>query len=140
MAEEEDSEGGFTRNTMEPLKYHLQIISASDLMKKDIFGASDPYVKVMAQYHSPSSDEIRKTEVAKTRTIKNELNPVWSEAFNITLNSELDYILDCFLLEVWDENRLIRDDFLGQVEIKPVDCSSQESMTFTLEKMLLQCC
>lgn len=35
---------------------------------------------------------------------------------------------------MWDENRLIRDDFLGQVEIKPEDCTSQESMSFTLEK------
>ena len=135
---EEDGEGGFTRsfrrNTVDPVKYQLQIISASNLMKKDIFGASDPYVKVMAQYHSPSSDEIRKTEVAKTRTIKNELNPIWSEAFNITLNSELDFILDFFLLEVWDENRLIRDDFLGQVEIKPEHCTSQESMILTLDR------
>ena len=138
MAEEEDGEGGFDRslrrNTTDHVKYHLQIISASNLMKKDIFGASDPYVKVMAQYHSPSSDEIRKTEVAKTRTIKNELNPIWSEAFNVTLNSDLDYILDCFLLEVWDENRLIRDDFLGQVKIKPEACTSQDSMTLPLEK------
>ena len=111
---EEDGEGGFNMDS--DGKYHLQIISASDLMKKDLFGASDPYVRVYAVYHSPNG-ETRKTEVAKTRTIKNNLNPDWSEGFTITINTDLDYILDFFLLEVWDENRLIRDDFLGQVEI-----------------------
>ena len=111
---EEDEEGGFNMDS--DGKYHLQIISASDLMKKDLFGASDPYVRVFAVYHSPNG-ETRKTEVAKTRTIKNNLNPDWSEGFTVTINTDLDYILDFFLLEVWDENRLIRDDFLGQVEI-----------------------
>ena len=92
---EEDGEGGFNMDS--DGKYHLQIISASDLMKKDLFGASDPYVRVFAVYHSPNG-ETRKTEVAKTRTIKNNLNPDWSEGFTVTINADLDYILDFFLL------------------------------------------
>lgn len=44
---------------------------------------------------------------------KQTLNPRWDEEFIFRVDSNAHH----FLLEVFDENRLTRDDFLGLVEL-----------------------
>ncbi|KAL3288300.1 hypothetical protein HHI36_002748 [Cryptolaemus montrouzieri] len=70
-------------------------------MKKDIFGASDPYVRI--DLNTISGDE----------TIDATLNPVWNEEFLFKVKPNEHKLI----LQVFDENRLTRDDFLGMVEI-----------------------
>ena len=126
----------------------VHVFSANDLMKKDLFGASDPYVKIYSRYVKPNEDNYIK-DLAKTRVIKNTLDPVWGESFIVSLDSYvnlnfsssdlgprvLSYRLEALVLEVWDENRLIRDDFLGKVELTPEDLSTlDEPMNLPLEK------
>lgn len=79
------------------------------MAKKDIFGASDPYVKI---------DVIRDEDDAVidsvyTKTKKRTLNPTWNEEFIFRVRPGFHHLA----MEVFDENRLTRDDFLGIVEL-----------------------
>jgi len=51
--------------------------------------------------------------LVQTKTIKKTLNPKWNEEFYFRVNPSNHRLL----FEVFDENRLTRDDFLGQVDI-----------------------
>jgi hypothetical protein len=87
----------------------LRIIAGHNLAKKDIFGASDPYVKI---------DVIRDEDEAVidsvyTKTKKRTLNPKWDEEFIFRVKPGFHHLC----MEVFDENRLTRDDFLGSVEL-----------------------
>ena len=82
------------------------MISADSLAKKDIFGASDPYVRI--DLVSNSGDEVIDSVLTKTK--KRTLNPRWEEEFLFRVKPA-DHKL---VLEVFDENRLTRDDFLGK--------------------------
>ncbi|XP_055346728.1 E3 ubiquitin-protein ligase NEDD4-like [Paramacrobiotus metropolitanus] len=90
----------------------IKILVAQGLMKKDIFGTSDPYVQInlMENANNVSPYCIGK---AVTKTKKNTLNPEWNEEFLF----RVDPFKHKLVLEVFDENRLTRDDFLGFVEI-----------------------
>ena len=44
--------------------------------------------------------------------MKRSLNPTWNETFEI----EVDHY-DKLILDVYDENRMTRDDFLGRVDL-----------------------
>ncbi|KRZ77952.1 E3 ubiquitin-protein ligase NEDD4 [Trichinella papuae] len=72
----------------------ILVVRGIDLAKKDIFGASDPYVSVHL------CQEGREVDKVHTKTIK-KVDPT---------NCKI-------VFEVFDENRITRDDFLGIVEI-----------------------
>ncbi|XP_030885609.1 E3 ubiquitin-protein ligase NEDD4-like [Leptonychotes weddellii] len=69
----------------------------------------DPYVKLSLYV----ADENRELALVQTKTIKKTLNPKWNEEFYFRVNPSNHRLL----FEVFDENRLTRDDFLGQVDI-----------------------
>lgn len=58
-------------------KLRLRVIAGHQLAKKDIFGASDPYVRV--DLNTINGDQT--VDSALTRTKKKTLNPVWEEEF-----------------------------------------------------------
>ncbi|CAG9795931.1 unnamed protein product [Diatraea saccharalis] len=87
----------------------LKIIGAYALAKKDIFGASDPYVRVELQ--KVDGDVTLETFLTKTK--KRTLNPVWNQEFVFRVRPQEHKLL----IQVFDENRLTRDDFLGMVEV-----------------------
>ena len=86
----------------------MQVISADNLAKKDIFGASDPYVRI--DLINITDDEVIDSVLTKTK--KRTLNPRWEEEFLFRVKPA-DHKL---MLEVFDENRLTRDDFLGKIK------------------------
>lgn len=86
----------------------LKIIAGHNLAKKDIFGASDPYVRI--DLLSGDKDTVLDTYITKTK--KRTLNPRWDEQFSLKVSPS-----QILKIEVFDENRLTRDDFLGLVEI-----------------------
>jgi E3 ubiquitin-protein ligase NEDD4 len=92
-----------------PKVVRLKVIRAQNLAKKDIFGASDPYVRI--DLVTSQGDEVIDSVLTKTK--KRTLNPRWEEEFLLRLKPAEHKII----LEVFDENRLTRDDFLGRVEI-----------------------
>ncbi|NWI15478.1 NED4L ligase, partial [Crypturellus soui] len=77
--------------------------------KCDVFFCSDPYVKLSLYV----ADENRELALVQTKTIKKTLNPKWNEEFYFRVNPTNHRLL----FEVFDENRLTRDDFLGQVDV-----------------------
>ncbi|XP_065583551.1 E3 ubiquitin-protein ligase NEDD4-like [Artemia franciscana] len=87
----------------------LKVIAGHNLARKDIFGASDPYVKVeLVDLQSSTSVDVVQTKV-KRRT----LNPRWDETFLLRVKPDEHKLV----ITVFDENRLTRDDFLGMVEL-----------------------
>uniref|UniRef100_A0A7M4EZB2 E3 ubiquitin-protein ligase n=1 Tax=Crocodylus porosus TaxID=8502 RepID=A0A7M4EZB2_CROPO len=86
----------------------VKIIAGISLAKKDILGASDPYVKVTV--YDPVDGILTSVQ---TKTIKKTLNPKWNEELLFRVNPQKHRLL----FEVFDENRLTRDDFLGQVDV-----------------------
>lgn len=95
----------------------VRIIAGHKLAKKDIFGASDPYVKV----DLVNSQDSTVIDSFYTKTKKRTLNPAWNEEFIVRVCPEKQHLV----FEVYDENRLTRDDFLGYVEL-PLHNISQE--------------
>uniref|UniRef100_A0A8C4RPR1 E3 ubiquitin-protein ligase n=1 Tax=Erpetoichthys calabaricus TaxID=27687 RepID=A0A8C4RPR1_ERPCA len=100
---------GLSEDEDESRVLRVKVIAGIDLAKKDIFGASDPYVKLSLYV----ADENRELALVQTKTIKKTLNPKWNEEFYFRVNPHNHRLL----FEVFDENRLTRDDFLGQVDV-----------------------
>lgn len=87
------------------------VIKGTDLAKKDIFGLSDPYCKIKLFQGDREYGEI---DSVVTDTIKKTLHPQWNEEFFFRVNQSVNRLL----FEVFDENRITRDDFLGEVELR----------------------
>ncbi|XP_058880631.1 E3 ubiquitin-protein ligase NEDD4-like isoform X15 [Acipenser ruthenus] len=100
---------GLSEDEEESRVLRVKVIAGIDLAKKDIFGASDPYVKLSLYV----ADENRELALIQTKKIKKSLNPKWNEEFYFRVNPQNHRLL----FEVFDENRLTRDDFLGQVDV-----------------------
>ncbi|XP_072321737.1 E3 ubiquitin-protein ligase NEDD4-like isoform X2 [Eucyclogobius newberryi] len=86
----------------------VKVIAGLGLAKKDILGASDPYTRL--SLYDPVNGELTSLQ---TKTIKKSLDPKWNEEFFFRVDPSKHRLL----LEVFDENRLTRDDFLGQVDV-----------------------
>lgn len=97
----------------------LRIVAGHKLAKKDIFGASDPYVKVDL-IDSQSSTVI---DSFYTKTKKRTLSPLWCEEFLVRVRPNKQHLV----FEVYDENRLTRDDFLGLVELPLINIPNEKT-------------
>uniref|UniRef100_A0AAY4EJS6 E3 ubiquitin-protein ligase n=1 Tax=Denticeps clupeoides TaxID=299321 RepID=A0AAY4EJS6_9TELE len=86
----------------------VKVVAGIGLAKKDILGASDPYTRI--SLYDPVNGELTSLQ---TKTIKKTLDPKWNEEFYFRVHPRKHRLL----LEVFDENRLTRDDFLGQVDV-----------------------
>ncbi|XP_011869177.1 PREDICTED: E3 ubiquitin-protein ligase Nedd-4 isoform X3 [Vollenhovia emeryi] len=102
----------------ETSKLRLKVIAGHHLAKKDIFGASDPYVRV--DLNTIHGDQT--VDSALTRTKKKTLNPVWEEEFVFRVKP----VEHKLVLQVFDENRLTRDDFLGMVELTLINLPKEQ--------------
>ncbi|XP_023173292.1 E3 ubiquitin-protein ligase Nedd-4 isoform X4 [Drosophila hydei] len=99
---------------------HLRIvvISGKSLAKKDIFGASDPYVRIdLNTIHGDIN-----IDSVLTKTKKKTLNPSWNEEFIFRVKPSEHKLV----FQVFDENRLTRDDFLGMVELTLVNLPMEQ--------------
>ncbi|XP_046867711.1 E3 ubiquitin-protein ligase Nedd-4 isoform X8 [Drosophila willistoni] len=99
---------------------HLRIVvlSGQSLAKKDIFGASDPYVRIDL---NTINGDINIDSVL-TKTKKKTLNPTWTEEFIFRVKPSEHKLV----FQVFDENRLTRDDFLGMVELTLVNLPTEQ--------------
>jgi len=101
----------------EPLRGTLivSVLRGNDLVNKDsgAQGLSDPYVKLIATNHG-------KKQLAKyqTKTIDNNLNPIWNERFSVYAEEDTPCIM--LDLEVLDEDAFGSHDPMGYVTI-PVE-------------------
>ncbi|XP_022252052.1 E3 ubiquitin-protein ligase Nedd-4-like [Limulus polyphemus] len=86
----------------------IRVIAGHDLAKKDIFGASDPYVRIdlmrnEAETGNNNREEENVIDSVYTKTKKKTLNPKWDEEFIFRVKPSHHKLV----LQVFDENRLL---------------------------------
>lgn len=94
------------------------MVAAHSLTKKDIFGNSDPYVKV--DVNTIVGDVNIDSMVTKTK--RKTLNPTWNEEFIFRVKPNEHKLV----FQVYDENRLTRDGFLGMVELTLINLPREQ--------------
>ncbi|XP_061395940.1 E3 ubiquitin-protein ligase Nedd-4 isoform X2 [Musca vetustissima] len=110
---------GYSDNdTTDTCHLRIVILNGQSLAKKDIFGASDPYVRIDL---NTINGDINIDSVL-TKTKKKTLNPTWNEEFVFRVKPTEHKLV----FQVFDENRLTRDDFLGMVELTLVNLPTEQ--------------
>ncbi|OVA19834.1 C2 calcium-dependent membrane targeting [Macleaya cordata] len=101
---------------------NVKVLRATKLKKKDLMGASDPYVKLkLTEDKLPS----------KKTTVKHKnLNPEWNEEFNIVVKDPESQALE---LNVYDWEQVGKHDKMGMNVIPLKDLTPEESKVMTLD-------
>ncbi|KAF4112569.1 hypothetical protein G5714_007364 [Onychostoma macrolepis] len=106
------------------LRIHLvegqNLVAKDNLMGGMVKGKSDPYVKIQIG-----------GETFKSQVIKENLNPVWNEMYEVVLTQLPGQELT---LEVFDRDMDMKDDFMGRLKMNLSDIISSEYINewFTL--------
>ncbi|KAL0360527.1 UNVERIFIED_CONTAM: Synaptotagmin-2 [Sesamum radiatum] len=101
---------------------HVNVVRAIKLRKKDLLGASDPYVKLKL-----SEDKLP----SKKTTVKHKnLNPEWNEEFTFVVKDPETQALE---LVVYDWEQVGSHDKMGLNVIPLKDLTPEEPKTLTLE-------
>ncbi|XP_043696833.1 synaptotagmin-1-like isoform X2 [Telopea speciosissima] len=101
---------------------HVKVLRAMNLKKKDLLGASDPYVKLkLSDTKLPS----------KKTTVKHKnLNPEWNEEFNLVVKDPESQVLE---LHVYDWEQVGKHDKMGMNVIPIKDLTPDEPKVLTLD-------
>lgn len=75
---------------------HVKVVKALKLMKMDLLGSSDPYVKV-----SLSGERL---PTKRTSIKMKNLNPVWNEEFKLTVKDPQSQVLE---LRIYDWEKVL---------------------------------
>ncbi|XP_061347058.1 synaptotagmin-3 [Gastrolobium bilobum] len=101
---------------------HVNVVRAHKLLKMDLLGTSDPYVKL-----SLTGDKLP----AKKTTIKRRnLNPEWNEKFKLVVKDPQSQVLQ---LQVYDWDKVGAHDKLGMQLIPLKLLKPYENKDFTLD-------
>ncbi|KAI9149756.1 Tricalbin-2 [Blastocladiella emersonii ATCC 22665] len=101
----------------------VTVIEAQDLPAVDRDGMSDPYVKIRLTPTGAAASVTSRTVIKfETRTVSNELNPVWEQTFTSALPKHV-LGTDVFTarVAVWDRNRASSDTLIGTFEFNVWD-------------------
>ena len=99
--------------------FQVLVLRAMGLRAADLNGKSDPYVIAKAA-----------DKQAKTGVIKRNLDPVWNE--EVYLDGKLSSFLETGLtLQVYDKDRITRDDFLGEVKVPLHELRTRDRQNYT---------
>nr|XP_043613796.1 synaptotagmin-3-like [Erigeron canadensis] len=101
---------------------HVKVVQARELLKKDIIGSSDPYVKLKL-----SGGRIIPSK--KTSIKPKNLNPVWNEEFKLTVNDPMSQVLE---LHVFDWEKVGLHDKLGMQVIPLMLLKPNEKKELTI--------
>ncbi|XP_047081574.1 synaptotagmin-2-like isoform X2 [Lolium rigidum] len=100
---------------------HVNVVRAVKLMKKDLMGKSDPYVKVkLTEEKLPSK---------KTSVKRSNLNPEWNEEFKLVVKDPESQALE---LTVFDWEQVGKHDKMGMNVIPLKDMIPDETKSVTL--------
>ncbi|XVF83192.1 hypothetical protein PTKIN_Ptkin16aG0114300 [Pterospermum kingtungense] len=101
---------------------HVKVVRAQKLLKKDILGASDPYVKLNLTGE--------KLPAKKTTIKKRNLNPEWNEKFKLIVKDHQSQVLQ---LQVFDWDKVGSHDRLGMQFIPLKLLTPYETKEFQLD-------
>ncbi|KAJ6671532.1 CALCIUM-DEPENDENT LIPID-BINDING (CALB DOMAIN) FAMILY PROTEIN-RELATED [Salix viminalis] len=100
----------------------VKVLRAMKLKKKDLLGASDPYVKIKL-----TEDKLP----AKKTTVNHEnLNPEWNEEFNLVVKEPESQALE---LSVYDWEQVGKHDRMGMNVVPLKDLTPEEPKVLTLD-------
>lgn len=94
-------------------KLTVTVVKANDLKNKELIGKSDPYTVV---YVHPLFK-------VKTRTIDNNLNPVWNQTFDLIVE---DKETQSLVIEVFDKD-VGQDEKLGVAKVRLIELEAERS-------------
>ncbi|KAK7352025.1 hypothetical protein VNO80_17440 [Phaseolus coccineus] len=101
---------------------NTKVLRAMKLKKKDLLGASDPYVKLTL-----TDDKL----TSKKTTVKHKnLNPEWNEEFSLVVKDPESQALE---FHVYDWEQVGKHDKMGMNMIPLKDLSPEEPKLFTLD-------
>ncbi|KAI4316348.1 hypothetical protein L6164_024336 [Bauhinia variegata] len=105
----------------------VKLVQAKDLMNKDLIGKSDPYAVLFVR---PLRD---RTQTSKT--INNQLNPVWNEHFEFIVE---DVSTQHLTIRVFDDEGLQASQLIGcaQVQLKDLEPGKVKDVWLKLVKDL----
>ncbi|XP_022748217.1 synaptotagmin-1-like isoform X2 [Durio zibethinus] len=101
---------------------HVRVVRAMKLRKKDLLGASDPYVKLKLTEDKLSS--------MKTTVKHKNLNPEWNEEFDIFVKDPQTQALE---LRVFDWEQIGKHEKMGMNVIPLKELTPEEPKVMTLE-------
>ena len=96
------------------MRLAVRVIRARNLRAMDFNGFSDPYVKL----------QVGKQRF-KTKVVKMNLNPEWDQEFSFVVAD----VREVLKLDVYDEDLIGIDDFLGQVKVPLEDLLAAENLS-----------
>ncbi|XP_023994248.2 double C2-like domain-containing protein beta [Salvelinus sp. IW2-2015] len=111
---------------------HCTIHKAKGLKAMDSNGLADPYVKLHLLPGASKANKLR------TKTLKNTLNPVWSETLMYHGITAIDMTTKTLRLCVCDMDRLGRNEFIGEIRVALKKLSKGESKRFKMSKRITQ--
>nr|GMD05013.1 synaptotagmin-1-like [Ipomoea batatas] len=101
---------------------HMKILRATQLRKKDLLGASDPYVKIkLTESKLPSK---------KTSVKHKNLNPEWNEEFSMVVKDLESQVLEIY---VYDWEQVGKHEKMGMNVIPLKDLTPDDPKTMTLD-------
>lgn len=105
----------------------VKLVQAKDLTNKDIIGKSDPFAVV---YVRPLRDRMK-----KSKTISNQLNPVWNEHFQFIVE---DASTQHLVVKIYDEEGVQAAELLGcaQVQLNQLEAGKVKDVWLKLVKDL----
>lgn len=101
---------------------HVKVVKAINLRKKDLLGASDPYVKLKI-----TEDKLP----SKKTTVKHKnLNPEWNEEYNFTVRDPESQAVE---LTVYDWEQVGKHDKMGMNVVPLKELTPEEPIVKTLD-------
>eukprot|EP00090_Calanus_glacialis_P010894 TRINITY_DN1935_c0_g1_i5.p1 TRINITY_DN1935_c0_g1~~TRINITY_DN1935_c0_g1_i5.p1 ORF type:complete len:663 (-),score=240.20 TRINITY_DN1935_c0_g1_i5:156-2144(-) len=111
-------------------KLHVTVVQCQNLPKKDVIGASDPFVRVFLMPGTHAE--------LKTKVVKKELNPTYNDEFSFVL-SPTDVQKKTIVFQVFDWERFSANDGIGEVQVPlwppSVDLAMETDRWEELEKI-----
>jgi len=96
----------------------VRIVEARGLTAADACGKSDPFAELRIMNKTtdllPTIGHLGKSNVCKTKVIRNTLSPIWNEEFTFDVRSPMTDMLEVKVLD-WD--RFSTNDTLGVVMV-----------------------
>lgn len=127
-----DNTLGFDEPSQVNLGPRLVVISGmncQNVKNADSGGKSDPFVRMNVV--SRNGTVLMDKEEFKSQTIKDSLNPVWGEEWEVMLTEDSDHIV----FEIYDDDLFGQSDYLGEVKMR---CKKLIAGQTTTERIVIE--